>query len=201
MMQTFFLLASLAVVDCRIYLFQPCQDLSNIQGGFSDSFMNGWWYTMYQDRGNWNTMCPIQRLKFDDTSGIYELMYSYRPFFGLFRSEGWALVRCNTVDGKCYVNWWGWLNGYTSGVSNYVVIYTSSTYNTAVLYECEPLWWLLWTSVEEHYEIWASEYDVSTAGIDDAKNQVSTVARHQRGQDFIADRVLHDNTQGVQCYG
>ena len=113
-----YLQALIMAAQAKLGIFQACRDIDNVNGGFSTSYMDSWWYTVYQDGGNWNTECPIQRLEYDSTSGIFDIQYAYRSFW-LFKTEMWAIARCNTVDGKCFVNWWGWLNGNTDGTTNW----------------------------------------------------------------------------------
>ena len=140
---------ALSVVDGALNFFRPCSDITN-SAGISTSFMDSWWYVMHQDDWNLNTMCPVTRMKYQDTTGIFEMTYSYKQLFRN-RVQQSALVRCNTVTGKCYLNWWGWLNGYTSGDTNWQIAYTSSTYDSAVIYKCELVWWLLWAACDEQF--------------------------------------------------
>ena len=63
-------------------------------------------------------------------------------------------MRCNTENGQCYINWYYWLNPNMHGTVNFIIMnYSTASY--VVSYQCNSIWWLLWTSVWEEFEIWA----------------------------------------------
>ena len=83
-----------------------------------------------------------------------------------------------------------------NGPNNFSILATNSGYNSALIYYCSSVWWTLWTSVYEGFEVWGKTTTLSSAAVDEMETKIT-------GFDSSYNTTLHSHwvTQGDRCYG
>ena len=177
-------------ITARLGVFMACPDPNHTQVTLSN--VENTWYTITMDKGNTNQLCKFNRLNLDESSMILEYTLSYTKWF--FQKLDYGKMRCNTENGQCYINWYYWLNPNMHGTVNFIIMnYSAGSY--VVSYQCNSIWWLLWTSVWEEFEIWAPSTVMSDSTNENLRTWISN-----NYNSYDEKNTLIDATQGNICY-
>ena len=137
----------LAVAVSKITLAIGCPDYSNTQS-FTAANLKQTWYKIQVDRFNLETSCPAQ--KYTDSNSIFAAEWA-SSLIGLIPISTQGMLKCDTTTGKCFLNFWYWLDTNMDQATNFIIISLDST--TLITYKCQIAWWFLGLAIEEQVEI------------------------------------------------
>ena len=108
-------------------------------------------------------------------------------------------MKCSTSDGSCYQTYWYWLDNNMDQTANfYIMDYqysATATSRYAVVFKCELVWWLLWLSSWQEYQIWGGYTWQSWALNAQIRDWINT-----NFPEYDEKTTLITATQGNVCY-
>ena len=196
-MKTAILSYLLAITSAKVTFFGTCVTDYTTSSMTVSNLASNYWYETYRDTFNPSfitTDCSTQQYKTTSDSSILDAYWRgfsvIYLFTGFYATES-GQIKCDSSNGKCYVNFWTWLDSDMNKDANYISL-TMSAGSYFVSWQCDA--WFLGMAIDEQATLLTNSNSASSAQQSAAKTIIDNNFSSYSYSDNVVENKQSDCT-------